>query len=213
MTVRLVDITPDAEQRIADIARVSTNTPPGKPPERLIRRLLSDGHWSPLEMVHATLEVVTTRDVGRHFLRHSLRPQEFSQRYSEAFPEPVLRECRMEHPTDRQQSLPCDDAELAAEWAMIQEGVWRHCMSAYKWARKRRLARESARVVLPEGMTTTRMYLAGSIRDHLFCWHLRSGHGTQKETAEIAQAAWVLLAEHLPVTCAAFLDKVGGPSQ
>ena len=207
MKVSLEWITENAERRISDIARVSNPKGVGRDPDALIAYLIKHKHWSPFEMVSLCLEVETVRDVSRQLLRHSLRPQEFSQRYADvaALGDPVFRPARLSHPTNRQASIESDDKDLNQWWETAQARVWDEAASAYENALKNGIAKEVARAVLPEGMTPTRLFLSGSVRDHLFCWHTRKGHGTQPETVGVADAAWAILEQNLPVTCAAFI--------
>jgi thymidylate synthase (FAD) len=163
--------------------------------ERLLTYLAEHSHWSPFEMVNATIEIESTRDIIRQMLRHrSFAFQEFSQRYKEvdalgeAF---VIREARLQHPTNRQDSIAlnmdnAEDVALMLEWAVRQEKVIDAAKEAYHWALSKGIAKECARVVLPEGNTVSRAYMQGSIRSWIHYIQLRSGNGTQKEHMEIA---------------------------
>ena len=158
--------------------------------ERLLTYLAEHSHWSPFEMVSATMEIETTRDIARQMLRHrSFAFQEFSQRYKEvdalgeAF---VIREARLQHPTNRQDSINTDNEELQHQWSAAQQSVIDHAKKAYDWALSKGIAKEVARAVLPEGNTVSRLYMQGSIRSWIHYCQLRSGNGTQKEHMEIA---------------------------
>jgi thymidylate synthase (FAD) len=163
--------------------------------ERLLTYLAEHAHWSPFEMVSATIEIETTRDIARQILRHSsFRFQEFSQRYKEvdalgeAF---VIREARFQHPKNRQDSIVLDmeNAEhlaIASEWARRQQIVIDIAKQQYDWALGVGIAKEVARAVLPEGNTVSRLYMQGTIRSWIHYIQLRSGNGTQKEHMEIA---------------------------
>lgn len=204
MTPRLVWATPNADALVAEMARVSnpanernTATAP-----RLIAYLIRHKHWSPFEMVSACMEIVTTRDIGRQLLRHrSFAFQEFSQRYADvgALPDAPLRPARMQHPTNRQASMPCDDKWTAEWWASTQRMTQRAAEMAYAEALKRGIAKEVARAVLPEGLTPTRIYMAGTLRSWLHFCDLRRGHGTQAEATAIAEAVWGILRATCPV--------------
>lgn len=162
---------------------------------RLLKYLADHSHWSPFEMVNATLEIETTRDIARQMLRHrSFSFQEFSQRYKEvdalgdAF---VIRDARLQHPTNRQDSIALDmeNAEhvsLMLEWAFYQDEIIHNAKEVYHWALSKGIAKECARVVLPEGNTVSRLYMQGSIRSWIHYIVLRSANGTQKEHMEIA---------------------------
>ena len=163
--------------------------------ERLLTYLAEHSHWSPFEMVSATLEIETTRDIARQMLRHrSFSFQEFSQRYKEvdALKEYyIIRSARLQHPTNRQDSIALDMAdpaqrELAGQWVTRQEQVIMYAKEQYDWALSKGIAKEVARAVLPEGNTVSRLYMQGSIRSWIHYIQLRSGNGTQKEHMEIA---------------------------
>jgi thymidylate synthase (FAD) len=208
MTVNLIWATPDADALIAKIARVSNPANEGNAATapRLIRYLIRHRHWSPFEMANLCMEVYAPRDVTRQMLRHSLRPQEFSQRYSDVslLPPAPFREARMQHPTDRQASVPCDDAAIAEGWKMNQQNVVDAARAAYEWARSVGIAKEVARSVLPEGLTMSRMYVQGNLRDWLFFCDTRRKHGTQPETQKVAEECWRILREVVPATVEAW---------
>ena len=184
----------DAGDIIAYCARVSNpanefNTETG---ERLIRRLIEWKHWSPLEMCSATIGIETTRDIARQMLRHrSFSFQEFSQRYADptaldnAF---VLREARLQDPKNRQNSFDTDNAELKKMWFVKQQQIIHEAKMAYNWAIANGIAKEQARCVLPEGNTTSKLYMNGTLRSWVHYIELRSGNGTQKEHMEVARA-------------------------
>jgi thymidylate synthase (FAD) len=190
----------DAQELIAYCARVSNpanqfNTDTS---ERLIRYLIKHQHWSPLEMVSACMEIVTTRDIARQILRHrSFSFQEFSQRYAdptaeldEAF---VLREARFQDTKNRQNSVELDMSDeaqklLAYEWERAQKRVLYAVKKEYKWAIDNGIAKEQARAVLPEGLTVSRMYMNGTLRSWIHYIELRASNGTQKEHMDIARA-------------------------
>lgn len=152
--------------------------------EKLVRYLIKNSHWSPLEMVSACIEIETTRDIAHQILRHrSFSFQEFSQRYADptkAF-EFEYRETRLQDTKNRQNSIEGADSETQYAWHVMQENVLREVQKAYKWAIENNIAKEQARVVLPEGMTPTRIYMSGTLRSWVHYIDLRSTHGTQKE--------------------------------
>jgi thymidylate synthase (FAD) len=140
-------------------------------------------------MASATIEVETTRNIARQFLRHrSFSFQEFSQRYAD--PEAlvdqfVLREARLQNTSNRQNSIDVNDVELDTAWKMKQERVIFEARNAYEWAIENGIAKEQARVVLPEGNTASRLYVNGTIRSWIHYVELRSANGTQKEHMEL----------------------------
>lgn len=196
----------DAQELIAYCARVSNpaNQFNTETSDRLIRYLIQHQHWSPLEMVSACMEIVTTRDIARQILRHrSFSFQEFSQRYADPTAELesafVLRECRLQDTKNRQNSVETDDTMLANEWHRAQERVLYAVKREYEWAIKNGIAKEQARAVLPEGLTVSRMYMNGTLRSWIHFIELRSGNGTQKEHQLIALACARAIAEIFPM--------------
>lgn len=201
----------DVQQLVAFCARVSnpnnqTNT---ETSEKLIRYLIRNQHWSPLEMTSMCLEIETTRDIARQILRHrSFSFQEFSQRYadptkemSESF---VIREARFQDTKNRQNSIEIDPTDeqqrlLAIEWERAQKRVLFAVEKEYKWAIENGIAKEQARAILPEGNTVSRMYMNGTLRSWIHYIQLRSANGTQKEHREIAHSCAKVIASVFPM--------------
>jgi thymidylate synthase (FAD) len=213
--VALCWITPDADLLIARIARVSNPANEGNDAtaERLIRYMIRHKHWSPFEMASMCLEIVTTRDIARQLLRHrSFSFQEFSQRYAEvdSLPPAPLREARLQDTKNRQNSLETDDDALHREWERRQSEVMTIAKRHYEWAILNGIAKEVARAQLPEGLTTSRLYMAGTIRSWLHFCGLRRGVETQKETRLIAEKAWAQLAFSTPLVAAAWEGQHAG---
>ena len=209
MSVKIVWATPQADNHVAYMARVSApqNQEKYETAPKLIGYLIRNQHWSPFEMVNLCVEINTTRDIARQLLRHrTFTFQEFSQRYQDVseLPEAPLREARLKHPTNRQASVPTTDMVLAAWWREAQENIKASAETAYQIALEYGIAKEVARAVLPEGLTMTRLYMNGSLRSWLHFCALRRGNGTQKETQEIAEAAWVVLKDVCPIICEAW---------
>ena len=181
------------QEFVAFCARVSnpTNQMNNSTSEKLIRYLIKHKHWSPLEMVSATMEIETTRDIARQLLRHrSFSFQEFSQRYAnvDEFGENMFEVCdaRLQDPKNRQNSIEHDDIELQKEWVRQQQVVIEATRSAYEWAIENGIAKEQARKVLPEGLTMSRLYVNGTLRSWIHYIELRSDNGTQKEHRKLA---------------------------
>lgn len=176
---------------IAYCARVSNpaNQSNSETATRLLDYLVRNQHWSPLEMVDVTFEIITARDIGRQILRHKTAVfQEFSQRYADvADDQHCLREARLEHPTNRQSSVECEDPAIIDQWIQHQLEVLEVARRAYNWARKQGIAKECARVVLPEGLTLSTMYMKAPLRTWVHYTQLRGGNGTQKEHMQIAR--------------------------
>ena len=195
----------DAQDLIAFCARVSnpTNQMNTETSSKLIKYLIKHKHWSPLEMVSACLEINTTRDIAHQIVRHrSFAFQEFSQRYAnpqdmeDAF---TYREARLQDPKNRQNSIEVEDDALQIAWGKKQKEVIDRCREVYNWALSEGIAKEQARVVLPEGLTKTRLYMNGSLRSWVHYVELRVGHGTQKEHMDIAHACAKVIAEIFPI--------------
>ena len=189
-----------AADLIAYTARVSNpaNQSNLETAPRLLRYLIKENHWSPFEMVHMTIEIKTTRDIARQILRHrSFSFQEFSQRYAVAT-EFETREARLQDEKNRQNSVVTDDKELNEWWQMLQKKVRGQAELAYTDALKKGVAKEQARALLPEGLTQSTLYMAGSLRSWIHYCELRRGHGTQKEHMEVADKCWEIIRVHFP---------------
>ena len=171
--------------------------------EKLIKYLIKHQHWSPLEMVSACLEIETTRDIAHQIVRHrSFAFQEFSQRYAnpeEMGEQFVTRECRLQDTKNRQNSIDTDNDYLMERWEDEQLKVIMQAEKAYNWAIDNGIAKEQARVVLPEGCTKTRLYMNGTIRSWVHYIELRGANGTQKEHMEIAHACAKVIADIFPL--------------
>ena len=186
-----VDDAQSLQDLVAYCARVSNpaNQNNTQTNEKLIRYLIKNNHWSPLEMVSVCLEIETTRDIARQILRHrSFSFQEFSQRYAVADLGFECKEARLQDKKNRQNSIQTDNVDLQNEWEAQQKRVADNAQEAYKWALDNGIAKEQARAVLPEGMTLSRMYMNGTLRSWVHYISLRSGNGTQKEHRDIAIA-------------------------
>lgn len=175
--------------------QMNTETAP-----RLLAYLARNAHWSPFEMAHMTLEITTTRDIARQILRHrSFSFQEFSQRYAEVVASDYIhRQCRLQHPTNRQASLEGASADNIAWFTGAQEDMQDTAIALYDEAIARGIAKEQARVFLPEGLTQSVMYMAGSARSWIHYIQLRTEAGTQKEHREIAEMCKRELLTHFP---------------
>ena len=217
MNVRLVSWsqTPVEEQDLSALdlvafcARVSNpeNQMNTETSERLVKYLIKHQHWSPLEMVSACMEVETTRDIARQFLRHrSFSFQEFSQRYADPTKDLdfELRDARLQDPKNRQNSIALDMSDeyeggLQDRWFQMQQRVIDAATDAYRWAVSNDIAKEQARAVLPEGNTVSRMYVNGTLRSWIHYIELRGANGTQKEHIDIAHAVADVIANIFPL--------------
>ena len=168
---------------------------------KLIRFLINRAEWSPLEMVDVTFGITTARDISRQILRHrSATFQEFSQRYAEVDgARTCFREARYEHPTNRQSSVRCDNVEDIEWWINAQQSVINLTQAVYQEARRRHFAKEVARVVLPEGLTLSDLFMKAPIRTWIHYLALRSGNGTQLEHQDIAHGLAQAITKVFPV--------------
>jgi len=170
--------------------------------EKLVRYLIKHQHWSPLEMVSATVEIETTRDIARQILRHrSFSFQEFSQRYADptASMELIVRDARLQDPANRQNSVQTDDAKLQKTWREYQEQLISSSMNIYRWAIANGIAKEQARAVLPEGNTMSRLYMAGTLRSFIHYVEVRTTNGTQAEHMDVARKVAVAISPVFPL--------------
>lgn len=208
MQVKVVALTKPVDESfsidefIAYVARVSnpSNQTNKLTAPQLIRYLISHKHWSPFEMAHVVLEINTTRDIGRQILRHrSFSFQEFSQRYADPrVLGSTIREARLQDHKNRQNSIVTDDETLKEMWAEYQQQVLKVSLDAYSWAMENGIAKEQARAVLAEGLTNSRMYMAGSLRSWIHYCDLRATPGTQLEHLELAVLAWEEIVKFFP---------------
>ena len=200
-----------ADEFVAYCARVSNpgNQNNSKTAAGLLKYLIKNDHWSPFEMVSVTMEIQTTRDISHQIVRHrSFSYQEFSQRYavSDTF---ETREARLQDPKNRQNSIELDkglteDKMLSEMWNMKQTEALRKNRETYEWALQQGIAKEQARAVLPEGLTGTTLYMAGTLRSWIHYCQLRMANGTQKEHQQIAELCWDIIGTHFPSVIKAY---------
>ena len=197
--VKLVWVTPDAEQKIAYMARVSNpaNQNNDASATKLLKYLIKNKHWSPFEMVNICMEIETTRDIARQILRHrSFSFQEFSQRYavSEGFIQDS--QARLQDTKNRQNSLYTDDISIQNWFEGAQRRLVTEATFLYSAALDKGIAKECARVFLPEGLTVSKMYMNGTLRSWLHYIDIRCDSATQKEHRDVAvQCRDIIFAE------------------
>lgn len=214
--VSLQWVTPNADKHIAYLARVSnTKATPDQPSAKLISYLLRNHHWSPFEMASMCIEINTTRDITNQIIRHrSFAFQEFSTRYADVEVLETWRECRFQDEKNRQNSFTAEEVDGLTRTRSINEDVrWWEARIAelsatsselYSEARRRGIAKEVARAVLPFGLLPSKIYMAGTIRSWLHYIGERTKPGVQKEHREMAVACGELLRANLPDTWAAY---------
>lgn len=206
MKVGTVWATPEGEKLVAFMARVSNPSNQDNPATapKLLKYLLDNKHFSPFEMVNICMEIETTRDIARQILRHrSFSFQEFSQRYAEvsSFEK---GEARLQDTKNRQNSLETADINLTCWWEVAQQRVIDEADYVYQTALKRGIAKEVARKVLPEGLTTSRLYMNGTLRSWLHYVAIRCDESTQKEHREVALLCKKEIAKAFPNVMEAF---------
>jgi len=194
----------DVEDLVAYCARVSNpgNQLNKENNAKLIKYLIDNKHWSPFEMVSICLEIETTRDIARQILRHrSFSFQEFSQRYADPTQELSFefREARLQDLKNRQNSIENLDVDLEANWTHKQDRLIDLATETYAWAIDRGIAKEQARAVLPEGNTTSKLYMNGTLRSWIHYIQIREESSTQLEHRQIAEDCKVAIAEVFPL--------------
>ena len=207
MEVKLISVSPNAEKHMAYCARVSNpNNQENEKYAGLLRYCIKHQHWSIFEQAFMTIEINTTRGLAAQILRHrSLTYQEFSQRYADSsllgdsIPLPQLRK---QDEKNRQNSTDDLDPILIQELEVKMMNYFRDGMKLYKEMLDAKVAKECARFVLPLA-TPTRLYMSGSVRSWIHYIELRSGHGTQKEHMDIANACKQIFTEQFPTVAEA----------
>jgi thymidylate synthase (FAD) len=199
-TVSLVHTTPDAEQLIAYMARVSNpNNQDNPQSERLIKYLIKHKHWSPFEMVNMCVQIETTRSVAAQILRHrSFSFQEFSQRYAQVAEPAILPKLRRQDTKNRQNSIDNLDPVLVDDFNLKMESLFELSENLYTEMLDAGVAKECARDILPLS-TPTKLYMNGTLRSWLHYCDLRCGNGTQYEHKLIADQVKTLIENEFPV--------------
>ena len=208
VTKPVVDFIPDSEGIISYTARVSApkNQTKFDTSEKLLNYCIKHSHWSVFETVSLTMEIKCPRDIARQILRHrSFSFQEFSQRYAEAT-EFVTRECRLQDPKNRQNSNQTEDEELIGWWYDSQATLLGFVRTLYEEALERGVAKEVARVILPEGLAMSSMYMNGTLRSWLHYIDLREKNGTQLEHIEVAKKCREVIKEYFPSIMSSIKD-------
>lgn len=203
----LVWATPNGEQLVAKMARVSNPENQDNPEyQKLIRYLIKNQHWSPLEMVNVCVEINTTRDIARQILRHrSFSFQEFSQRYAEVqgFEK---SEVRLQDTKNRQNSIQTANKNLKGWWELVQESHINESLYYYERALDMGIAKEVARKLLPEGLTMSKMYMNGTLRSWIHYVQIRTDSATQKEHRDVAIECCYILKSLFPNVMNALIE-------
>jgi thymidylate synthase (FAD) len=220
MTVTAKWVTVGGDLMIAHMARVSNpKATLEDPSKKLIGYLIRNHHWSPFEMANMCLEIETQRDISAQILRHrSFSFQEFSTRYAQVSELLESTECRFQHQTNRQMSLPRGQVqgesflghnmdETVAFFNGAYRNLSRHITDIYEELIRRGVAKEVARRILPIGMIPTKLYMNGTVRSWIHYCAERTKPGTQLEHRRIAVAAALVLNEHFPQTFEAVVEE------
>jgi len=207
--VKLIHITPNAEELISYMARVSNpaNQSNTETSAKLIKYLIDHQHWSPFEMVNMCVEINTTRSIAAQILRHrSFSFQEFSQRYAEVTEVAAPPQFRKQDTKNRQNST--DDLSLTLRYQYTEETIklYNQCYDLYQRMLEDGVAKECAREVLPMA-APTRLYMNGTIRSWIHYCQLRCGNGTQMEHRMIASQVQDILYSQIPNVCKAMWSE------
>ena len=201
VTKPVCDFIPDSEGILSYAARVSSpnNQENFDTAGNLLAYCVKHKHYSVFETCSLTMEIETPRDIARQILRHrSFSFQEFSQRYAQST-EFIERECRLQDNKNRQNSFRTEDDALTSEWYKLQEEVRVTAQNNYEKALSLGLAKETCRVLLPEGLTLSKLYMQGSVRSWIHFIQVRDDEGVaQLEVVDVARKAKVELLKHFP---------------
>lgn len=205
MDTKLIWITPDAEKEVMYCARVSNPKNQDSTNSKLLSYCVKHGHWSVFEMASMCIEINTSRAIARQILRHrSFSFQEFSQRYADVKElqmekNRVKSEARSQDHTNRQNSNDDLDEETKKWFRSAQIANWNYAHNLYRKALKKGIAKECARIFLPEGQTPSKMYMTGTLRSWMHYLQLRTENGTQQEHIEIANEIKKIFKDELPI--------------
>ena len=208
MKVTLLNVTPNAEEHVVEVARVSSSRKNKKDkPEGLLSYLVRHKHWSPFEHGHATFEIETSKAIGIQLIRHrSFSFQEFSQRYQDVnrlgnMFEPI--ELRAQCEDNRQSSTEVIDPDIHIGGGYVKlssliNDYLGQSRRLYNQLLDNGVAREQARMILPLA-TTTKIHMTGSIRSWIHFLELRDDEHAQKEIQLIAKEIKKHFKEQFPV--------------
>jgi thymidylate synthase (FAD) len=206
MLVKFHSSTPNAEETMAYIARVSNPNNQDNPDfEGLMRYCIQNHHWSVFEQSHMTVEINTNLAIATHILRHrSFTFQQFSQRYADVgeFGEIPVQELRRQDTKNRQNSTDDLDRGLVRMLETLIQEHFESTTKLYRLLLSNGVAKECARFVLPQA-TPTRLYMTGTCRSWIHYIELRTAHGTQKEHVDVADAVKRIFCSQFPTVAKA----------
>lgn len=211
MTVELIHATPNAEELIVRMARVSapTNESNMKTAPRLLRYLIKHQHWSPFEMANLCVAVNTTRGISAQIIRHrSFSFQEFSQRYADVatIGSPEVPQLRRQDLKNRQNSIDDLSADDVGAYYRRISQLFEDAEHLYREMVSNGIAKECARNVLPLA-SRTRLYMNGTLRSFIHYIQLREAHGTQMEHQVVAKEIKAIFTEQFPIIAEAAFDS------
>ncbi len=199
--VEFITSTPDAEQNMAYIARVSNpKNQDNNDFNKLLKYCIKNEHWSVFEQAYMTLQIETNRGIAAQILRHrSFTFQEFSQRYADStqLGEIPIPELRRQDNKNRQNSISDLSIEVINSFEKKIKSQFILNKKLYEEMLEAGIAKECARFVLPLA-TPTKIYMTGSCRSWIHYITLRTGHGTQKEHMNIAQECKNIFTKNFP---------------
>lgn len=210
---RLVTVTPNGEEIIAYVARVTSKDQSNPNIKGLLKYCAKHGHWSVFDQADLTVEIITPLAISIQAIRHkSCDFQQFSGRYesqeemrkhTEGLPtyEDMFympEEARLQDTKNRQNSIVADDPSLTDFMWGEMEFAYKACLQSYKNLIGKGFAKELARFVLPEGVYT-RLYMKGSVRSFFHYIRVRDDEGVaQYEHCEVARAVKEVFSKEFP---------------
>lgn len=202
--VKLISVTPNAEQIMSYCARVSNPSNQNNSDySKLLKYCIDHGHFSVFEQAFMTLEIETTRGIAAQILRHrSFTFQEFSQRYADTSllaEEIPIFDLRRQDSKNRQNSIDDISDEIRTKWRVKIREHFAKSKAIYDAMIKDGIAKECARFILPLA-TPTKIYMSGTVRSWLHYIQLRSSNGTQKEHMDVANETKRIFCEQFPIT-------------
>jgi len=192
----------NSNEIIAAIARHGTIKENGG---KLVKYLMDNSHWSPLQHISFGFKIETRRSISAQIFRHrSLNGQEWSLRYAEPLGFEKI-ELRKEHPTNRQSSSEIFDPkiqldlheETKGEASWVISKLFEEIERVYDELIDAGVAKECARDILPL-CTKTTIHITATLRDLLGFLNVRCDDHAQKEVRIIATLIGEELQKELP---------------
>lgn len=203
MNIKLIWVTPGAEELVTYMARVSAPKNQGnmETAPKLLRYLIEHKHWSPYEMANMCVEINTTRAISAQIVRHrSFSFQEFSARYADVseLGSAVIPHLRRQDYKNRQNSIDDLDPEIVSGYYRRISQLFEDAEHLYREMISTGVAKECARNILPMA-SQTRIYMQGTLRSWIHYLHLRCDPATQSEHRQIAEEIKRIFCQQFPV--------------